>query len=74
MGGKEAFGMVQVSGMEQSEGIRIRTSAIRTQCLQVVKGMIVISLVWAADKKLSLSKTLGEETEHNRVSFSLRFV
>jgi hypothetical protein len=60
--------------MEQSEGLRIRTSDIRTQRVDVVDGMIVVSLIGTADKKLPVSKTLGEETEHNRVSFSLRFI
>jgi hypothetical protein len=60
--------------MEQSEGFWIRTSDILAQCVDVVEGVIVISLIGAADEKLPFAKTLGEETEHNRVSFGFRFI
>jgi len=63
--------MIQLSGMKQSEGIRIVTLDIRTQPMNAFERMIIMVLIRAANKKLPFSQTLSEETKHYRVSFSI---
>ena len=72
--GKVALGMVQLVGMEQPEGIRVGAIDIRTQRMDIIERVIVMVLVGAADEKLTFSKALGEETEHDQVPFRLGFI
>jgi len=60
--------------MEQPERLRIRPIGIRAFCVDMVNGMIVMILVGTTNQELPFSKALGEETKHNHVPFSHRFV